>query len=223
MIALDRVSKVFSVGPVKVPALTDISFRVAKGEFVVLHGRSGAGKTTLLKLLYRAEVPSEGEVEVLGQPLGTLSRRGVASLRQNIGVVFQDAKLLPGRTVYENIAFVLRVLGEPRGEITARTFDALRTVGLHSRARAYPAQLSQGEAQRAALARAIVRRPSLLIADEPTGNLDDEMAGEILQVIRDIQSSGTTVVFATHQARLARGLRRRVLVLDGGRLVKDEG
>jgi cell division transport system ATP-binding protein len=223
MIALDRVSKVFSVGPVKVPALTDISFRVAKGEFVVLHGRSGAGKTTLLKLLYRAEVPSEGEVEVLGQALARLRPRGVAALRQNIGVVFQDAKLLPGRTVYENIAFVLRVLGTPRGEITARTFDALRAVGLHSRARAYPAQLSQGEAQRAALARAIVRRPSLLIADEPTGNLDDEMAGEIIQVIREIQSSGTTIIFATHQARVAAGLRRRVLVLNGGRLVKDEG
>src|SRR5437763_5968424 len=183
MIALDRVSKVFSVGPVKVPALTDISFRVAKGEFVVLHGKSGAGKTTLLKLLYRAEVPSEGEVAVLNQPLATLGGRGVASLRQNIGVVFQDSKLLPGRTVYENISFVLRVLGTPRGEITARTFDALRAVGLHSRARAYPAQLSQGEAQRAALARAIVRRPSLLIADEPTGNLDDEMAAEIIQVV----------------------------------------
>jgi cell division transport system ATP-binding protein len=223
MIALDRVSKVFAVGPVKVPALTDISFGVAKGEFVVLHGRSGAGKTTLLKLLYRAEVPSEGEIEVLGTPLAKLGARGVAALRRNIGVVFQDAKLLPGRTVYENIAFVLRVLGAPRGEITARTFDALRAVGLHSRARAYPAQLSQGEAQRASLARAIVRRPSLLIADEPTGNLDDEMGVEILQVIRDIQSSGTTVVFATHQERLAAALRRRVLVLDGGRLVKDEG
>jgi cell division transport system ATP-binding protein len=223
MISLDRVSKVFSVGPVKVPALTDVSFRVAKGEFVVLHGKSGAGKTTLLKLLYRAETPSEGEVEVLGQALAKLSRRGVASLRQNIGVVFQDSKLLPGRNVYENIAFVLRVLGTPRGDITARTFDALRAVGLHSRARAYPAQLSQGEAQRAALARAIVRRPALLIADEPTGNLDEEMAGEIIQVLRDIHTGGTTIVFATHQARLAAALRQRLLVLDGGRLVKDEG
>ena len=223
MIALDRVSKVFSVGPVKVPALTDVSFRMNKGEFVVLHGKSGAGKTTLLKLLYRAEVPTEGEVEVLGQQLATLKPRGVASLRQNIGIVFQDAKLLPGRTVYENIAFVLRVLGTARGEITARTFDALRAVGLHSRARAYPSQLSQGEAQRASLARAIVRRPSLLLADEPTGNLDDEMGDEIVQVIRNIHAGGTTVVFATHQARLAAGLRRRRLVLEGGRLVKDEG
>jgi cell division transport system ATP-binding protein len=223
MIALDRVSKIFSVGPVKVPALSDVSFRVAKGEFVVLHGKSGAGKTTLLKLLYRAEVPSEGEVTVLDQPLATLSRRGIASLRQNIGVVFQESKLLPGRTVYENIAFVLRVLGTPRGEITARTFDALRAVGLYSRARAYPAQLSQGEGQRAALARAIVRRPALLLADEPTGNLDDEMGGEILHVIRDIHSGGTTIVFATHQARLATALKRRVLVLEGGRVVKDAG
>ena len=223
MIALDRVCKVFSVGPVKVPALTDVSFRVAKGEFVILHGRSGAGKTTLLKLLYRAETPTEGEVEVLDRPLAKLKPRGVAALRQNIGVVFQDSKLLPGRTVYENIAFVLRVLGAPRGEITERVFDALRAVGLHSRARAYPAQLSQGEAQRAALARAIVRRPALLIADEPTGNLDDEMGAEITQVIREVNAGGTTVVFATHQARLAAALKSRVLVLDGGRVVKDHG
>src|SRR5919106_26425 len=201
MIELQRVSKVFAVGPVKVPALTDLSFRVAKGEFVILTGRSGAGKTTLLKLLYRAEVPSDGEVHVLDQPLAALKPRGVAALRRSIGVVFQDAKLLPGRNVYDNIAFVLRALGTPRGEITARTFDALRAVGLHSRARAFPSQLSQGEAQRAALARAIVRRPSLLIADEPTGNLDDEMAAEIIQVVRDVHAGGTTVVFATHQRK----------------------
>ena len=223
MIELQRVSKVFAVGPVKVPALTDISFRVAKGEFVILTGRSGAGKTTLLKLLYRAEVPTEGEVHVLDQSLGPLRPRGVAALRRSIGVVFQDAKLLPGRNVYDNIAFVLRVLGTPRSELTERTFDALRAVGLHSRARAYPAQLSQGEAQRAALARAIVRRPALLIADEPTGNLDDDMTGEILEVLRDIHAGGTTVLFATHQRRLAAALRQRMLVLDGGRLVKDEG
>src|SRR5437660_2896619 len=223
MIELHRVWKVFAVGPVKVPALSDVSFRVDKGEFVTLHGASGAGKTTLLRLLYREELPSEGEIDVLGYDVPTLRVRAVAELRRSIGVVFQDAKLLPGRTVYENISFVLRVLGTARGEITARTFDALRAVGLHSRARAYPAQLSQGEAQRAALARAIVRRPALLLADEPTGNLDDEMGAEILQVIRDIQAGGTTVVFATHQARLATGLRRRVLVLEGGRLVKDAG
>src|SRR3989475_6224536 len=153
MIELHRVWKVFAVGPVKVPALSDVSFRVAKGEFVTLHGASGAGKTTLLRLLYREELPTEGEIEVLGYDVPALRVREVAELRRSIGVVFQDAKLLPGRTVYENVAFVLRVLGTPRREITPRVFDALRAVGLSSRAQAYPAQLSQGEAQRAALAR----------------------------------------------------------------------
>src|SRR5436305_1429831 len=145
MIELHRVWKVFAVGPVKVPALSDVSFRVGKGEFVTLHGASGAGKTTLLRLLYREELPTEGEIEVLDYDVPALRVREVAELRRSIGVVFQDAKLLPGRTVYENVAFVLRVLGTPRREITPRVFDALRAVGLSSRAQAYPAQLWQGE------------------------------------------------------------------------------
>jgi cell division transport system ATP-binding protein len=223
MIELHRVSKVYSVGPVKVPALREVSFRINKGEFVVLTGPSGAGKTTLLRLLYRDDLPSEGDVEVLGANLVGLGRSQVAALRRSIGVVFQDSKLLPVRTVYENVAFVLRVLGTPRREITARAFDALRAVGLSARAQAYPAQLSQGEAQRAALARAIVRRPPLLLADEPTGNLDESMAAEIVAVLKDIGAGGTTIVLATHQARLAATLRRRTLTLGGGRVVKDEG
>src|SRR6266403_6165602 len=223
MIELHRVWKVFAVGPVKVPALSDVSFRVGKGEFVTLHGASGAGKTTLLRLLYREELPTEGEIEVLDYDVPALRVREVAELRRTIGVVFQDAKLLPGRTVYENIAFVLRVTGVPRREITARAFEALRAVGLSARAQAYPAQLSQGEAQRAALARAIVRKQALLIADEPTGNLDDGMAAEVVSVIKDIWAGGTTVILATHQSRLAAAIRRRTLVLEGGRLVKDEG
>jgi cell division transport system ATP-binding protein len=223
MIELHRVSKVYSVGPVKVPALREVSFRINKGEFVVLTGASGAGKTTLLRLLYRDDLPTEGDIEVLGHSLVPMRGSQVAALRRSIGVVFQDAKLLPVRTVYENVAFVLRVLGTPRREITARAFDALRAVGLSSRAQAYPAQLSQGEAQRAALARAIVRRPPLLLADEPTGNLDEAMAGEIVDVIKDIGAGGTTIVLATHQARLAAALRRRTLILEGGRVVKDEG
>ncbi len=223
MIELHRVWKIFSVGPVKVPALSDVSFRITKGEFVTLHGPSGAGKTTLLRLLYRDDVPSEGEVDVLGEDVGGLSRREVAALRRSIGIVFQDAKLLPGRTVYENVAFVLRVLGTPRREITGRVFDALRAVGLSSRAQAYPTQLSQGEAQRAALARAIARKPLLLIADEPTGNLDEGMAAEVLDIVKDIWAGGTTVLFATHQATLAATLSRRTLSLQAGRLVKDEG
>ena len=223
MIEFHRVSKVYAVGPVKVPALSDVSFTVGKGEFVVLAGPSGAGKTTLLRLLYRDEVPTEGEVEVLGRPVAELRRSQVAELRRSIGVVFQDAKLLPGRTVYENIAFVLRVTGTPRREITPRVFDALRAVGLSARAQSYPAQLSQGEAQRASLARAIVRKPALLVADEPTGSVDDAMAAEIVEVVKDIWARGTTVVLATHQARLALRLKRRMLVLERGRVVKDEG
>ena len=223
MIELHRVWKIYAVGPVKVPALSDVSFRIAKGEFVTLCGPSGSGKTTLMRLLYREDVPTEGEVEVLGEELTLLSRRQVAALRRSIGIVFQDAKLLPGRTVYENVAFVLRVLGTPRREITGRVFDALRAVGLSSRAQAYPAQLSQGEAQRAALARAIARKPLLLIADEPTGSLDEDMAAEVLDIVKDIWAGGTTVLFATHQATLAVALQRRTLSLQGGRLVKDEG
>jgi cell division transport system ATP-binding protein len=221
MIEFHRVSKVYELGPVKVPALSDVSFTVDKGEFVILAGPSGAGKTTLLRLLYRDEVATEGEVKVLGRPVADLRRSDVVRLRRSIGVVFQDAKLLPGRTVYENIAFVLRVTGVPRSEITARVFDALRAVGISARAQSSPAQLSQGEAQRASLARAIARKPALLIADEPTANVDDAMAAELIDVLKDIWARGTTVMLATHQARLALHLKQRMLVLEHGRLVKD--
>jgi len=164
-----------------------------------------------------------GEIEVAGFDVRALRRSDVPRLRRSLGIVFQDAKLLSGRTVFENIAFVLRVLGTPRREITPKAFQALKAVGLSSRAQAYPAQLSQGEAQRAALARAIVKSPALLLADEPTGNLDEAMAGEILDLIKDIGSRGTTVLLATHQARLATQLKRRTLKLGGGVLLKDEG
>jgi cell division transport system ATP-binding protein len=223
MIELRHVGKVYQVGSARIPSLTDVSFRVDRGEFAVLHGPSGAGKTTLLRLLYCATEPTEGEVEVLDQDLADLRRSGVAALRRSIGVVFQDAKLLQARTVYENIAFVLRVLGTPARAVRTGVLEALRAVGLGARAQSYPSQLSQGEAQRAALARAIARRPPLLLADEPTGNLDDEMADEVLCVIRDIWACGTTVLLATHQARLVAQLRRRTLRLEGGLLVKDEG
>jgi len=223
MIRLHHVCKVFESGPMRLPALSDISFSVEKGEFVVLSGASGAGKTTLLRLLYADERASEGEIEVAGFDVRALRRSDVPLLRRSLGIVFQDAKLLSGRTVFENIAFVLRVLGTPRREITPKAFQALKAVGLSSRAQAYPAQLSQGEAQRAALARAIVKSPALLLADEPTGNLDEAMAGEILDLIKDIGSRGTTVLLATHQARLAIQLKRRTIKLGGGVLLKDEG
>ena len=223
MIRLHHVCKLFQGGPMKLPALSDISFSVDKGEFVVLSGASGAGKTTLLRLLYADEQATDGDIEVAGFNVTSLRRSEVPLLRRSLGIVFQDAKLLSGRTVFENIAFVLRVLGTPRREITPKAFQALKAVGLSSRAQAYPAQLSQGEAQRAALARAIVKSPALLLADEPTGNLDEEMAGEILDLIKDIWSRGTTVLFATHQARLATQLKRRTLRLEAGVLTKDEG
>jgi cell division transport system ATP-binding protein len=223
MIRLHHVCKVFESGPMRLPALSDISFSVDKGEFVVLMGASGAGKTTLLRLLYADERATEGEIEVAGFNVRGLRRSDVPMLRRSLGIVFQDAKLLSGRTVFENIAFVLRVLGTPRREITPKAFQALKAVGLSSRAQAYPAQLSQGEAQRAALARAIVKSPALLLADEPTGNLDEAMAGEILDLIKDIGSRGTTVLLATHQVRLATQLKRRTLKLGAGVLLKDEG
>ena len=223
MIRLQRVSKVFGEGPARVPALSDITFSVDKGDFAVLTGASGAGKTTLLRLLYREELPTEGEIEVADFDVTTLRRSEIPRLRRSIGIVFQDAKLLAGRTVFENVAFVLRVLGTPRRDITPKAFAALKAVGLSARAQAYPHQLSQGEAQRASLARAIVKAPALLLADEPTGNLDEQMAGEILGLVKDIWSRGTTIVFATHQARLVTQLKRRTLKLEGGHLVKDEG
>jgi cell division transport system ATP-binding protein len=223
MIRLQRVSKVFGEGPARVPALSDITFSVDKGDFAVLTGASGAGKTTLLRLLYRDELPTEGEIEVADFDVTTLRRSEIPQLRRSIGIVFQDAKLLAGRTVFENVAFVLRVLGTPRRDITPKAFAALKAVGLSARAQAYPHQLSQGEAQRASLARAIVKAPALLLADEPTGNLDEQMAGEILGLVKDIWSRGTTIVFATHQARLVTQLKRRTLKLEGGHLVKDEG
>jgi cell division transport system ATP-binding protein len=222
MIRVHRVSKVYGVAAARIPALTDISFRLNKGELAVLTGPSGAGKTTLLRLLYREERPTEGEIEVAGFPVSELRRRQIPSLRRAIGIVFQDARLLPRRTVFENVAFVLRVLATPRREIAPRTLTALKAVGLSARAQAYPAQLSQGEAQRASLARAIVKSPPLLLADEPTGNLDEAMASEMVELLKDIGNRGTTVLLATHQAALCAQLKWRTLTLTGGRLVKDE-
>ncbi len=222
MIELRGVSKVYRVGPVKVTALADVSFEVEKGEFTVLAGPSGSGKTTLLRLLYRDEVPTGGEIRVGGFHVTGMRRSRIPHLRRAVGVVFQDAKLLPGRSVYENVAFVLRVLGTPRREITPRVMQTLKAVGLSAKAQALPAQLSQGEQQRAALARALVKEPALLLADEPTGNLDEGIAEEILDLLREIWSRGTTILLATHRATLADQLKRRTLVLDGGRLLKDE-
>ena len=222
MIQLQGVSKVYRVGQVKVTALAEVSFEIVKGEFTVLAGPSGSGKTTLLRLLYRDEVPTEGEIRVAGFDVTGMRRSRIPHLRRAVGVVFQDAKLLPGRNVHDNVAFVLRVLGTRRREITPRVMQTLKAVGLSARAQALPAQLSQGEQQRAALARALVKEPALLLADEPTGNLDEVIGEEILDLLREIWNRGTTILLATHRATLADQLKRRTLVLNGGRLLKDE-
>lgn len=222
MIRLQSVGKVYQVGLVKLTALADVSFNIEQGEFTVLAGPNGSGKTTLLRLLYRDEIPTEGQVRVAGYDVTGLRRSKIAQLRRTVGVVFQDAKLLPAWTVYENVAFVLRVLGTPAREVTPRVMKMLKAVGLSSKAQALPAQLSLGEQQRAALARALVKEPALLLADEPTGNLDDVIGEEILGLLWEIWSRGTTVLLATHRATLAEQLKRRTLVLDHGRLLKDE-
>jgi len=222
MIRLQHVSKVYGAGASRVVALNGITFSIAKGEFVVLNGASGAGKTALLRMLYRAGGPSEGDIEVAGFDVTELRRSEIPRLRRSIGIVFQDSKLLAGRTVFENVAFVLRVLGAPRREITPRTFAALKAVGLSARAQAYPNQLSQGEAQRASLARAIVKSPGLLLADEPTGNLDPNTTIGIMRLLDRINRTGTTVVMATHDDDIVDQMRRRVIELESGRLVRDQ-
>ena len=216
MIRLQHVSKVFGSGPSRVAALSGISFSVAKGEFVVLTGASGAGKTTLLRMLYRAETPSEGDIEVAGFDVTELRRSEIPRLRRSIGIVFQDSKLLAGRTVFENVAFVLRVLGTPRRDITPKAFAALKAVGLSARAQAYPNQLSQGEAQRASLARAIVKSPGLLLADEPTGNLDPKTSEVIWDLFLRLQAEHhLAFVIATHNHELARKADRGYRLVDG--------
>ena len=167
-------------------------------------------------------MPTEGEVRVAGFDVTGMRRSRIPHLRRAVGVVFEDAKLLPARNVYDNVAFVLRVLGTPRREVTPRVMQTLKAVGLSARAQALPAQLSQGEQQRAALARALVKEPALLLADEPTGNLDEAIGEEILDLLREIWNRGTTILLATHRASLADQLKRRTLVIQGGRLLKDE-
>ena len=221
MIQLHRVWKIYGVGPVEVTALADVSLKVGRGEFVSLVGPSGAGKTTLLRLLYRDELPTEGEVMVDGKDVVGLRRSKVPELRRTIGVVFQEAMLLASRTVFENVAFILKVLGVPRKVIAERSFECLKAVGLSAKAHAFPAQLSRGEQQRVALARALVKEPLLLLADEPTGNLDERMAGEILDLFRAAHQRGTTVLLAAHKAPEAGAFGERRIRLESGRVVTE--
>ncbi len=203
-------------------ALSDVSFHVEAGEFVFLTGPSGAGKSTLLKLIFREQVPSTGEIQVAGHRLGSMPEKEVPILRRKLGVVFQDFKLIRSRTVFENVAFVLKILGLSRSEQKSRTFRALKMVGLQHKLSDYPLQLSGGEQQRVAIARALVNDPLVLLADEPTGNLDPELAQEIMALFERINGQGTTVLVATHDRNLIQGVRKRVLGLEHGRMAFDQ-
>ena len=217
MIETHHLSKVYSRG---LYALRDLTLTIEKAEFVFLTGPSGAGKSTLLRLLLLQERPSEGEVFVNGQNLATLNRREIQEYRRGIGFIFQDFKLIPSRTVLENISFVPEVLGVPAAQQRRRAFQVLKWVGLQHRMNAYPHDLSGGEQQRIAIARALVNDPVLVIADEPTGNLDPDLSLEIMNLLREINAGGTTVLVATHDRELIRRVGRRTLSLDHGSVVE---
>jgi cell division transport system ATP-binding protein len=212
-----HLSKLYSRG---VYALRDLSITVNKGEFVFLTGPSGAGKSTFLRLLLREELPSEGDLRVLGRDLPVLSPAQVQSYRRLVGFVFQDFRLIPRFTVFENVAFVMRVLGLPLATRQRKTFQVLKWVGLQHRMNARPQELSGGEQQRVAIARALVNDPQLVLADEPTGNLDPDLSLEIMNLFREINARGTTVVVATHDRELIRRVGRRSIALEHGRIVE---
>ena len=202
------------------PALSDINLKIPKGDFVFLTGQSGAGKSTLLKLLYADLVPSRGQVLIDGVNLSRLARSQVPLLRRSIGVVFQDYKLLPNRTVLENVAITLEVLGWGKRDIGKKVFHILKRMGLEDKVNSTPLRLSGGEQQRVALARALVNDPKILIADEPTGNLDEENKEQILAIFKEANIRGTTVVVATHDRRVMDNSHRRVIHLEKGRILE---
>jgi cell division transport system ATP-binding protein len=215
VIELQNVTKVYGTDVV---ALDKLSFAVEKGEFVFLTGPSGAGKSTLLRLLLRQEIPTDGSLTVAGRNLASLSTSEVQDYRRSLGVVFQDFKLIPTKTVFDNVTFVMRVLGVPVDQQRRRTYQVLKWVGLQHRALAYPPELSGGEQQRIAIARALVNDPQVVLADEPTGNLDPDLSLEIMDLFREINAGGTTVLVATHDRALIAHVGRRVLHLEQGRV-----
>jgi cell division transport system ATP-binding protein len=219
LITLDDVSKRYPNGTF---ALRDVDLHIEGGDFVFLVGSSGAGKSTLIRLLIREELASTGRVVVDGEDVGRMSRGHVPKLRRKVGVVFQDFKLLPTKTVAENVAFALIVTGHEGSVVREETERVLSLVGLTQRREHFPDQLSGGEQQRTAIARALVNRPRILIADEPTGNLDPVTSWEIIKLLTRVNELGTTVVIATHNAEIVNALRRRVIHLDHGRVVRDE-
>jgi cell division transport system ATP-binding protein len=219
IVEMRKVTKAYPGGHV---ALDRVSLRVDRGEFVFLVGPTGCGKTTLIKTLIRELQPTEGEVLIAGRDISSLPDKKVPQLRRRVGTVFQDYKLLPSRNVYDNVAYALQVIGASRSEIRRKVPDALRLVGLADKVKNFPDQLSGGEQQRLSVARAFVNHPPLLLADEPTGNLDPNTSIGIMQVLYRINRTGTTVVVVTHDSEMVDKMRRRVIALDSGRVVRDQ-
>ena len=219
MIYLDHVSKSYASGQ---PALNDISLHIKEGEFVFIVGNSGSGKSTLIKLLLKELEPTSGEITVNNQVLSTLKKRQIPKFRRNIGVVVQDFRLLKDRNVYENVAFAQKVVGIPNRLIGKNVYRILSLVGLSDKAKALPSELSGGEQQRVALARALVNQPPILLADEPTGNLDPKNSAEIMQLLEAINAQGTTVIVVTHNNEIVNMMQKRVITLDKGIVYSDE-
>ncbi|MBT3260765.1 cell division ATP-binding protein FtsE [bacterium] len=219
MIEVRNVSKIYLNG---FKALDNVNLSIGKEEFVYLVGPSGAGKSTLLKMIYKAEEPSSGKIFIDNFSLNNITERQIPYLRRNIGIVFQDYKLLPKRTVYENVAFALRVMHYSRSKIRRQVSQVLELVGLHQKMSNLPQELSGGEQQRICIARAIVNNPKILLADEPTGNLDPETSWEIMHLLTKINTRKTTVIVATHNKEIVDNIRKRVIALEKGKLVKDQ-
>lgn len=219
MIRMKNVSKIYENGAV---ALDHVNIEIAKGEFVFVVGVSGAGKSTFIKMLFREELPTEGELFVNGHDVVHMDMTDVPYLRRGLGVIFQDYRLLSDKTVYENVAFAMRVIEAPRQMIQRRVNAVLDVVGLRDKYRDFPSQLSGGEQQRVAIARAIVNDPAILIADEPTGNLDPETSWDIMDIFKRINAAGTTIVMATHDKNIVDTMQRRVVAIEDGKIVRDE-
>jgi cell division transport system ATP-binding protein len=220
MIRFDQVTKTYA-GTTR-PALNSVSLEVLKGEFVFLVGASGSGKSSFLRLVLKEERPTKGQIHVLGQELNTLASRKVPFFRRNLGVVFQDFRLLPNKTVFDNVAFALQVIGKSKGFIQEAVPDVLKMVGLAGKQGRYPHELSGGEQQRVAMARAVVNKPAILLADEPTGNLDPNTSAGIMTLLSAINANGTTVIMATHDVGIVDQMQRRVIELISGQVVRDE-
>jgi cell division transport system ATP-binding protein len=219
LIHLDGVSKVYDNGCV---ALSDITVDIPKGDFVFVVGPSGAGKSTFIKLIFREELPTKGKLTVNGRNVGELEPSEVPYLRRNLGIVFQDYRLLPNKTVYENVAFAMQVIESSRREIQKRVSHVLDLVGLRHKGKNFPSELSGGEQQRIAIARAIVNNPVVVIADEPTGNLDPETSWDIMKIFERINRDGTTIVMATHDKTVVDAMKKRVIAIEKSRIARDQ-